>query len=144
MRLRVQLDITWCTKGCDQITENQEKSPIKEIVTGIISSELQNMWLINAKVRWLWCWSLAKEKVDILQLKILELKLKLTNECNNKWETAERISELEHKSKQYPGLNTELRTKAVCTEQSTGDIRYWVREARHTCNQNFRGTIRTN
>ena len=33
--------------------------------------------------------------------------------------------------KQYPGLNTELRTKAVCTEQSTGDIRYLVTGPTH-------------
>ena len=33
--------------------------------------------------------------------------------------------------KQYPDWNTELRKKAVCTEQNTGDVRYMVTGLTH-------------
>ena len=55
--LNVQLDITWCTKRREQITENQEKSQIKEILPQVLSDMDFKIYVINKckKVRWLWC-----------------------------------------------------------------------------------------
>lgn len=45
--LSVQLDIIWCTKRHEQITENQEKSQIKEIVSQVLSDMDFKIYVIN-------------------------------------------------------------------------------------------------
>lgn len=92
-----KLEITWHTTRHEQITENQRKSQIKEIVPQELSDKNFKIYVINKwkKFRWLYVdpqqrtWNYKKEKVDILLLKNTWTEIKnLTNKFTSKWETA--------------------------------------------------------